>query len=316
MQRVTFSAALLSFVLFTFCVPLLPTGVYAAPSWDKNPGKGIGRNKPPTIEGTPSTTANVDEYYAFQVNAADRDGDTLRFSITNKPTWAAFDTARGFLSGFPAASDAGSVTSNIVISVSDGKQTASLAPFSITVHGATNSPPVISGSPASEVVANQLYSFTPTATDADQDPLQFGVANKPGWAAFDTSTGKLSGTPADANVGVYNDIRITVTDGMASDSTDPFAIAVVQTTNGSVTLSWTAPTENEDGSLLTDLAGFRIYYGIASGQYEQEMEIGSAGTLTAVIENLSPGTWYFAATAFTESGLESALSNEVQRSIP
>lgn len=316
MQRVTFSAALLSFALFALCLPLLPNDAYSAPRWDVNPGKSNGRNKPPTIDGTPSTTAQVGQYYSFQAHATDREGDALRFSITNKPAWAAFDTARGFLSGFPQASDAGSITSNIVISVSDGKRTASLDPFNITVRAAPNSPPVIGGSPAGEVVANQLYSFRPTASDADQDPLQFSVVNKPGWAAFETSSGKLSGTPADADVGVYENIRITVTDGVASDSTDPFAVTVVQTTNGSVTLSWIAPTRNADGSALTDLAGFRIYYGTASTQYGYELEIGSPGVLTTVIENLSPGTWYFAATAFTESGLESALSNEVQSAIP
>ena len=318
MHRTSLSVGILSFFLLALCLPLFPADADAGPRWGEDrPGKGGGggRNKAPTIGGTPSTVAEVGEYYAFQANATDREGDALKFSIANKPAWAAFDTALGFLSGFPDASDAGSTTSNIVISVSDGKKTASLEPFGITVRGTPNSPPVIDGSPSAEVIATQLYEFRPTASDPDQDPLRFSVMNKPGWANFDASTGQLSGTPGDVDVGVYGDIRITVTDGAASDSTNPFDISVVQTANGSVTLSWIAPTQNTDGTPLTDLAGYRIYYGTASRQYEQRVEIDSAGVLSAVIENLTPGTWYFAATAIAASGVESDPSAEVQRSI-
>ncbi|HZD53113.1 MAG TPA: fibronectin type III domain-containing protein [Woeseiaceae bacterium] len=89
----------------------------------------------------------------------------------------------------------------------------------------------------------------------------------------------------------------------------------MQTTNGSVTLSWSAPTQNSDGTPLTDLAGYRIYYGTAPSQYDRQVEINGAGVLSAVIDNLTQGTWYFAATAFTTGGLESDLSTEVQQSV-
>ena len=279
------------------------------------PPAGKGKpNRPPTIQGTPSTVAGVEQYYAFQATAKDRDGDALKFTISNKPVWAAFDTARGFLSGYPANTDAGRVTSNIVISVSDGKSSASLSPFSITVGaGTANSPPVISGSPAKEVIATELYSFKPTATDADNDTLLFSVANRPSWAVFSTTTGRLYGTPGTADVGLYENIRIRVTDGIANAYTGDFSIAVVQTTNGAVTLSWLAPDANSDGTPLTNLAGYRIYYGNATGRYDHQLEITGAGTMSAVIGNLTQGSWYFAATALNSTGLESALSNEVQK---
>ena len=50
--------------------------------------------------------AEIDRFYAFQPTAADKDNDPLVFSIVNKPSWAAFDTAHGYLSGYPAAADA------------------------------------------------------------------------------------------------------------------------------------------------------------------------------------------------------------------
>ncbi len=304
---------------------LVHSAAFAAPPWaepgEAKPGnddkeKGGKPNRPPSIEGTPSSSAEVDLYYAFQATASDKDGDPLKFSISNKPAWAAFDTAKGFLSGFPAEEDAGTVTSNIVVSVSDGVHTVSLSPFSITVgDAAVNAPPVISGTPAPEAMVSEPYDFTPSASDPDGDALQFSIANRPSWATFDTGSGRLHGTPQAADLGLYESIRISVTDGSETDTTGEFSVDVVDTTEGTATLSWTAPTENEDGSALTDLGGYRIYYGTASREYSSKLAIQDAGITTAVIENLSPGTWYFAATALSADGVESSLSNEVERVI-
>src|SRR5262245_53773176 len=125
-----------------------------------------------------------------------------------------------------------------------------------------NSAPTIQGSPSSSVVAGQAYNFQPTASDPDGDSLTFSVSNKPAWAAFDTSTGKISGTPTAADVATYSSIRVTVSDGRGgSASTAMFAITVTDVATGSVTLSWTPPTQNEDGSALTNLSGYEVRYG-------------------------------------------------------
>jgi hypothetical protein len=87
-------------------------------------------NTAPTISATPATTAKVGTAYDFAPTAQDADGDTLAFSITNRPQWATFSTATGRLNGTPQAEGA---TSNIVISVSDGKNTVALPAFTITV---------------------------------------------------------------------------------------------------------------------------------------------------------------------------------------
>jgi len=84
----------------------------------------------PTITGTPITSVSSGSTYSFTPKATDADGSALSFSITNKPSWATFDTLTGKLSGTPTA--AGS-TGNIIISVSDGKASAALAPFTLTV---------------------------------------------------------------------------------------------------------------------------------------------------------------------------------------
>ena len=204
---------------------------------------------------------------------------------------------------------------NIVISVSDGERTASLVPFTITVVAA-NSPPLISGSPDATVIVGTAYDFIPTSSDPDGNSLTFSVIGLPTWASFDSTSGRLSGTPAAADVGIYGGIVITVSDGEDNASLGPFAITVESIGMGSATLSWTAPTENEDNSPLTDLAGYKIYWGTTPVIYPHSVTINNPGIATYVIENLAPGTYEFVSTAFNSAGVEGAYSNTATKIIP
>ena len=175
---------------------------------------------------------------------------------------------------------------------------------------------MISGTPPKAVNAGSAYTFQPTATDANGDTLTFAVANRPSWAAFNTSTGKLSGTPGAANVGNYAGIVISATDGKATASLPAFTIAVTQISNGAATLSWVPPTQNTDGSVLMNLSGYRIHYGTSASALNQTVTLSNPGITTYVIENLAPATYYFAVTAFTSAGAESALSATASKTIP
>lgn len=274
-------------------------------------------NRAPTISGTPPTSVRSGTAYSFRPTASDPDGNSLTFSISNKPAWATFSTTTGQLSGTPTTLQIGT-TSNIVIRVSDGLATASLPAFSIAVVSG-NQTPTISGTPPTTVVAGSAYTFTPTASDPDGNTLTFGISNKPVWATFSTTTGRLSGTPTSAQVGTYSNIVISVSDGTASKALAAFAIAVTAATSpspsGSATLSWTPPTLNTDGSPLTDLAGFRIYYGTASRQYSATVTIPGKTITSAVIESLAPATWYFAVRAYNTSGVESDYSTEARKTV-
>ena len=268
-------------------------------------------NSAPAIAGTPPTTAKVGIAYSFRPVANDVNGDSLGFSIQNKPSWATFSTSTGTLAGTPTATG---THSNIIISVSDGKATTSLGAFSIIVSSSTtsNSAPVISGSPARSVTVGSAYSFRPTASDANGDALTFSIANKPSWASFSTSTGQLSGTPASSYAGTYSNVVISVSDGKVKTSLPAFSIDVTQATMGSATLSWTAPTENTDGTALTNLSGYRILYGTSASSLSKVVTIANAGLTTYVID-LIPGTYYFAVKAYTATGAQSASSNVVAK---
>ena len=201
--------------------------------------------------------------------------------------------------------------------MTDGVKTAYLPAFSITVKRAptSNTPPVISGTPATSVVAGNAYAFQPSASDANGDPLTFSIANKPGWATFSTSTGRLSGTPTSSQVGSYANIAIRVSDGKATTSLPAFGITVSDVANGVATVSWTPPTRNTNGSQLTNLAGYRIFYGTSANALNRSVQIANPGLATYVVSNLSPATWYFAVRAYNTAGAESALSNVASKTI-
>jgi|GEM_PF-444127 len=211
----------------------------------------------PTIEGTPPPTVSQGGLYNFTPSASDIEGDIIGFSISNQPEWAEFDAATGRLYGTPENADVGEY-SEIVIGVTDAEgDTTTLPPFSITVLN-INDAPEISGKPIDGVQEGQAYSFTPTAQDMDMIPgidpeesLTFAIANLPSWASFDTATGRLYGTPAKTDIGVYRDISITVTDrDGATASLRSFDITVEEL-NTPPTISGTPPTTvNQDGEYV------------------------------------------------------------------
>ena len=272
-------------------------------------------NQGPSISGAPPNSVNSNQTYTFQPDASDPDDDALTFDIANEPAWLAFDSDTGLLTGTPDIDDAGTYE-NIRISVSDGELTDRLPAFTITVQvPQSNQPPSISGTPASAVRVGQLYSFQPTATDAENDALRFEIDGQPGWLDFDTTTGRLSGTPQAGDAGTYSGIQISVNDAEFNVALPGFEIVVNQVATGSATLTWTPPTRNTDGSSLTDLDAYKIYYGNAPGNYTEEVRVENEGLTSYVIENLDAGIYYFVIRSVNSSGLESANSNEASKTI-
>jgi hypothetical protein len=272
-------------------------------------------NSAPTIAGTPATAVSAGSAYTFTPTGADADGDTLSYSVANKPVWANFSIATGQLSGTPTSGQTGTYA-NVTISVSDGKATAALKAFSIVVSATPNKAPTISGSPATTVKAGSAYSFTPSASDGDGDALTFSIANKPSWASFNTSNGALTGTPSAA--GTTSNVTISVSDGKSTVALTAFSITVtaVAPTLSSVTLNWAASTQNTDGSQLQNLAGYRIYYGNSAGAMTQSVQVANPSINSYTIDNLASGSWYFSVRAYSSTGVESDPTNPVSVNLP
>ena len=144
--------------------------------------------------------------------------------------------------------------------------------------------------------------------------LTFSIANKPAWAAFDTSNGTLYGTPA--STGTFGNIVISVSDGTASVSLAAFTITVVAAQTTSVTVSWVPPKTNTDGTPVTPLSGYRVFYGTSSRQYSQSVLVTGPSITSVVLEGLNRGvTWYFATKAVASNGTESEYSAEASKAV-
>jgi hypothetical protein len=198
----------------------------------------------------------------------------------------------------------------------DGGSAAATSPSSAPSPGsAANTAPAVTGKPGTSVLAGQSYSFQPSATDANGDSLSFTANNLPSWASFNSTNGRLTGTPNAGDVGTYSGITITVSDGKASTSVGPFTITVAAVGTGSATVSWMPPTQNSDGTTLTNLAGYKILYGAGADALDQSIEVENSSVNTYVVENLTAGTWYFAVVAVNASGLASSPSNVASKTI-
>jgi VCBS repeat-containing protein len=87
--------------------------------------------------------------------------------------------------------------------------------------------------------------------------------------------------------------------------------------SGYITISWIAPVEREDGTAISmsEIAGYRVYYGVSQGDYTREVEITNSSTMNVTLSNLKPGTYYLVVTSVDQDGRESVFSQEVSKSI-
>lgn len=197
----------------------------------------------------------------------------------------------------------------------------------------------IYGTPITSVAENRWYGFQAWAKDNDSRTVTYGIRNKPSWATFDTKYGHLYGVPTAANVGTYSNIRVYATDGVSWAALPAFSITVTGTTSsggtttpptgsgssgggtttpttGSATINWQPPTENTNGTTLTNLAGYTIRYGTSSSSLSSTANVTNPGLTSYQIDGLTSGaTYYFAIAAYNSSGTSSALSSQVSKTI-
>ena len=188
-------------------------------------------NDVPTITSGLTVMPAEDTEHTFaasQFNFADRDtGETLQqlridilpatgsltldgAAVTAMQVIAAADIPN--LTYTPVANANGAVTFSY--SVSDGTAFSTASATATITITAVNDSPTISGTPATSVIENSEYSFTPTGADVDvADTLVYAITNKPDWTEFDTTSGVLTGTPDNDDIGDYENIIISVTDG-------------------------------------------------------------------------------------------------------
>ncbi|WP_434938632.1 putative Ig domain-containing protein [Shewanella sp. HL-SH8] len=170
-------------------------------------------NDAPEISGSPLLSIDQDESYIFTPVVVDADDlDVLSFMVANKPAWAQFNITDGTLSGIPTNADVG-VTSDIMISVSDGTIQVDLPVFNIEVVN-VNDAPTFESDPVLETSVLAPYQYDVLVSDIDVDAsLTLIIVTAPEWLSLN-SLNQLVGTPpveaADTNVSIV----LSVTDGI------------------------------------------------------------------------------------------------------
>ena len=132
-----------------------------------------------------------------------------------------------------------------------------------------------------------------------------------------TASASLDGSLTQIQSDLSSDVNTVNTisaDGVVVTSTT--TTTTTGSGTGAATLSWTAPTQNTDGTALTDLAGYKVYWGTSSGNYSSSVTLNNPGLTSYVVDTLSSGTYYFSVSALNSSGVESVLSNEASKTIP
>ena len=172
------------------------------------------------------------------------------------------------------------------------------------VVGAPLDPAVNLTASPSSVAENEPITLSWNSTNADACT-----------ASGDWSGNKdLSGTETIASI-ADDSLFTLVCSGPGGTASNTANVTIVVSNSGTALLSWVPPTENTDGSPLTDLAGYKIYYGTSSGDYPNVVTIDNPGLTSFLVENLGTATWYFVMTSFNTSDIESDYSFEVSKTI-
>jgi hypothetical protein len=104
----------------------------------------------------------------------------------------------------------------------------------------------------------------------------------------------------------------TVTPPSGTKTTTPIKTITI---NGVATLDWQPPTQNSDGTVLTNLAGYMVYYGTDRNDLSQSVKVSNPGVASYTVTGLTSGAWYFAVTSYSADGVESARTATVTTTI-
>jgi hypothetical protein len=179
----------------------------------------------------------------------------------------------------------------------------------------------ISGTPPATATVGEEYYFVPVVENANQKELQFNYVDRPPWSNDYRGSGAIIGTPTAP--GVYPNIQIQAWDGEHFAVTAPFTITVLAAgttapppSAAAATVIWSKPTQNADGTPLTNLAGYIVRYGTQVEALTEQIPVPSPDTTRLEIDDLSSGTWYFEVAAVNTADTESEFSSAASGAIP
>ena len=216
----------------------------------------LDTNEAPIITSGSLTEIVADEHFQYVFSATDPDEkDTVTYSSVLNPSWLSFDTTTGLLSGTPTVSNIGDHLVRLQATDSHGLSSSRF--FTITVTNGFNDTPRIESSPVTKTDEDALYSYTFSARDLDiGDSITYAAATKPHWLSFSPSTGVLSGTPTNNDVGKHK-IILTATDTADAVVQQEFIIEVLNVND--------APSIEAINEILSEDSGASMVSGFLYG---------------------------------------------------
>ena len=252
-----------------------------------------------SVAVTPANSA-IAKNTSQQFNATGIYADGTTQDLTAYVAWRSSDTARAEVdaTGQVIAKNVGSAVIQASLGGISGDSMINITDATLVSITVTPTNPSIAMGTTQQFTATGTYSnnttqnLTATATWSSSGAGVATISNAAGSNGVATSV--AAGTT-----------MITAALGSVSGT----AALTVASNAAAMTLAWDAPTTNADGTPLNDLAGYKIYYGVSSGNYSVVIDAGNVSSYD--ISNLPAGTYYFAITAYDTSYNESTYSNEV-----
>jgi len=179
-------------------------------------------NDDPEITSTAPTTATEDVEYTYNPTATDADLDTLTWSLSGQPAGMTIVAATGAISWTPL--EGVTTSGNVTLTVDDGNGGTDTEFFTITVT-AVNDNPTITSTAATSATEGSEYVYNPTATDPENDTLEWSLSIAPTGMSINSVTGAISWTPAEG-ITTSGTITLTVSDGNGGTDDEVWTITV------------------------------------------------------------------------------------------
>lgn len=234
--------------------------------------------------------------------------DNTTQNLTNSVNWTSSNTSVATISnaagskGLAKSVSAGSTAITAVSGDISGSA-------SLTVNAATLAS--IAVTPANtSITSGTKRQFIATGTYSDNTTQN--LTNAVTWSSSGTGVATISNAAGSNGLATAAGAGTTTIKAISGTVSGMTTLTVTAPAT-SVTLTWDASTTNTDGTALTDLAGYKVYYGTSPGNYTATINAGNVTTY--MVSGLAPGTYYFAVTAVNSGGAESGYSNEAGKAI-
>jgi hypothetical protein len=141
------------------------------------------------------------------------------------------------------------------------------------------------------------------------------VSSSSGSDSSSTSSSESSSSDSSSSSSGFSSSSSSSSESSSSSSSSQSSSSSSSAGTGNVSLQWTEPKTNTNGTALTDLEGYTIQYGTSASHLTEAVNIDSPATTSYIVQDLAVGTWYFAISAYASDGTQSSLSNVVSTQV-